>query len=199
VIRTFILILAFAVVGNAAWANDDQSIIGLRNAMLALSPSVDPTEAMRMSVTAHTTSRRLAQEYRVVGPPAFQNFLIHVGVRERGFCFDWAHDIGARLKELKPKTLVLHWGASFAGTAGENNCLVVTARDQPFHDGIVIDGWRKAGRLWWSSVSKDRKNVWEEDMRETFWLQDYRPTNRPVSRADVENNPSNSPEVLRLR
>ena len=178
VIRTLILIFAFAVLGNAAWAIDDESIIGLRDALITLSPSVDPAEAAVISVTAHTTSRRLAQEYRVVGPPAFQNFLIHVGVRERGFCFDWARDIGARLKELKPKTLVLHWGAAFAGTRRENNCLVATARGQSFPDGIVIDGWRKAGRLWWSSVSKDSQNIWEEDMRETSWLQDYRPTKR---------------------
>jgi hypothetical protein len=204
--RTFILIFAFAVVGNSAWANDEKSIVGLRNALLTLSPSVDPAEAELMSVTAHTTSRRLAQEYRVVGPPAFQNFLIHVGVRQRGFCFDWAHDIGARLKELKLKTLVLHWGASFAGTEWENNCLVVTARGQPFQDGIVIDGWRKAGRLWWSGVSKDVQNIWKEDMGETTWLQDYQSnkrkpigTNRSVSRADAGNNPSNSPEAPRLQ
>ena len=87
-------------------------------------------------------------------------------------------DIGACLKGLRPHTLALHWGAAFAGTDQENNCLVITARVQPFRDGIIIDGWRRAARLWWSPVRKDRKYVWEEDLRETAWLQNYGPNNR---------------------
>jgi hypothetical protein len=174
-IRTLIFPFAFCILVNTATARDEKSIAGLRDAIAALAPEVNPVEAERVSITAHTTSRRLAREYRMVGPPAFQNFLIHVGVRERGFCFHWARDIGARLKELKLKTLVLHWGASFAGTQQENNCLVVTARGRPFRDGIIIDGWRHAGRLCWRSVRKDTQNEWKEDLAETALLQNHRP------------------------
>jgi hypothetical protein len=158
----------------------------LRDTIVALAPDVDPAEAERVSVTAHTTSRSLAREYRMVRPPDFQNFLIHIGLRQRGFCFHWARDIGARLKELKLKTLVLHWGAAFAGTERENNCLVLTARGQPLRDGIVIDGWRKAGRLWWSPVIKDKRNPWVEDMGETTWLQNYGPNSRKSKRTTAQ-------------
>lgn len=178
VVRSLIFIFAFLILEDAAEARDEKSIKGFRDAIVALAPSVDPREAELISITAHTTSRSLAREYRVVGPPIFQNFLIHIGVRQRGYCFDFARDIGARLKELKPRTLVLHWGESFAGTRQENNCLVITARGQPFRDGIVIDAWRHGGRLFWRSVSKDRQNVWKEDMRETALLQDYGPRQR---------------------
>ena len=102
-IRTIIFIFALLIFVNRAAASDEESIIGFRDAIVALAPQVDRVEAERVSITAHTTSRRLAREYRIVGPPAFQNFLIHVGVRERGFCFHWARDIGARLKELKER------------------------------------------------------------------------------------------------
>jgi hypothetical protein len=195
VIRSIIFIFAFLILVDTAGARDEKSIKSFRDAIVALAPSVDPGEAELISVTAHTTSRSLAREYRVVGPPAFQNFLIHVGVRHRGFCFDWARDIGARLKELKPKTLVLHWGAAFAGTEHENNCLVVTARGQPFRDGIVIDGWRHGGRLFWRSVSKDRQDLWKEDKRETALLQDYGPSQRPQRRTvqGLENFRERSP------
>jgi hypothetical protein len=183
-IRNAIFFYAAITGVDAAVVNDQKSINGFRDAIVALSPEVDPVEAELVSVTAHTTSRRLAREYRVVGPPAFHNFLIHIGARERGLCFDWARDIGAGLKALKLKTLVLHWGAAYAGTLLENNCVVITARYQSFRDGIVIDGWRHGGRLCWRPVHKDWQNLWREDLAETAGLQDYRMTERkPKERA----------------
>jgi len=155
VIRTVVFIIAFSLCVSAVWAKDEKSIKKLRDALVALAPDVDPGEAELLSVTAHTASRRLAREYGLLWSPIFQNFLIHMGKRQRGYCGHYARDIGERLKELKLKTLVLHWGAAFAGTDDESNCLVVTAPNQPFQDGIVLDGWRKAGRLFWCAVKKD--------------------------------------------
>jgi hypothetical protein len=155
VIRTVVFIITFSFCVNALWAKDEKSIRKLRDALVALAPDVDPGEAELLSVTAHTASRNLAREYHLALSPIFQNFLITMGKRERGWCGHYARDIGERLKELKLKTLVLHWGAAFAGTVDESNCLVVTALNQPFEDGIVIDGWRKGGRLFWSAVKKD--------------------------------------------
>src|SRR5262252_4467873 len=154
-IRMVVFILAFGVCINAIWAKDERSIKKLRDALVALAPDVDPGEAEQVSVTAHTTARRLAQEYGVVWCAGFQNLLIHMGKRQRGYCGHYTRDIGERLKALKLKTLVLHWGAAFAGTIDENNCLVVTARNQPFEDGILMDGWRNGGRLFWCKVKED--------------------------------------------
>jgi hypothetical protein len=186
IMRNFIFILALVVAASAAPASDEQSIRDLGDALAALSPGVSAKEAALVAVTAHTTSRRLAREYRFVSPPDFHNFLIHLGLRQRGFCYDWVRDIGARLKELKPRTLALHWGAALVGTWRENNCLVLTARGQSFNEGIVIDGWRKSAPLWWRPVSQDHEYLWHEDVGETAWLQDYRPRERrPKKTADV--------------
>jgi len=186
VIRKIVFIVAFALCVSAACARDERSIKDLSKALAALAPDVDPSEAELVSVTAHTTARSLAREYRVVLNPEFTVFLVNIGLRQRGWCGHWTRDIGARLKELKLKTLVLHWGAAYAGTSSENNCLVVTARNQPFQDGIIIDGWRRAGRLFWCAVRKDDEyeveqhyghsgiTAWKEDALYTAWLQDYR-------------------------
>jgi hypothetical protein len=188
VIRSIFFIFAFLILVNAAEARDERSIKNLGKALVALAPDVDPGEAELLSATAHTTARSLAREYHIVLNPEFQCFLVNIGVRKRGWCGHWTRDIGARLKELKLKTLVLHWGAAYAGTSSENNCLVVTARNQPFQDGIIIDGWRRAGRLFWCTVKKDDEyeleqhyghsgiTAWKEDVQETAWLQDYEPS-----------------------
>jgi hypothetical protein len=180
-----VFIIAFVFCAGAVCASDEYSIKALRKALVALASDVDPGEAELLSVTAHTTARSLAREYRVVLNPEFTVFLVNVGMRKRGWCGHWAQDIGARLKELKLKTLVLHWGEAYPGTSSENNCLVVTARNQSFENGIIIDGWRRAGRLFWCQVKKDDEyeleqhfghsgiTAWKENTQWSAWLQDY--------------------------
>ena len=192
-IRTVVFIIVFSLCVSAVWARDERSIKKLRDALVALAPDVDPGEAELLSVTAHTTSRNLAREYGVVVGPIVQNTLINMGKRQRGYCGHYTRDIGERLKELKLKTLVLHWGEAFPGTTDESNCLVVTARNQLFQDGIVLDGWRRGGRLFWCALKRDSEydsgvdaqwratrhgsygvTAWKENALYTAWLQDYK-------------------------
>jgi hypothetical protein len=174
-LRGLVLVAACLFLADSARADDAKSIAGFRKAIIALGPDIDPAEAELVSVTAHTTARRLQKEWQVAPFALYQNFLIHIGKRQKGFCFDWAYGIGGALKELRLKTLVLHWGASHPGTRLEHNCIVVTARGQPFREGYLIDGWRAAGRLLWWPVKKDEYS-WDEDPTDTAWLQDHAPS-----------------------
>ncbi len=188
----FALIFSFVACANVLFGQDEKSINDLRNALIGLSPrTVDPREAALMSETAHRTSRQCAREYGVTGDPAIHNFLIHTGVKKKGICADYTHDIGAKLREFRFKTLVLHWGAAWPKESDENNALVVTAKNQPFLDGIVLDGWRRGGRLFWCKVKDDKEyesgrhgflghlgggtrtgiTAWKEDLQETALLQ----------------------------
>jgi hypothetical protein len=194
----FALIVTFAAC-TSVYAKDEKSINDLHNALIALSPrTVDPEEAAVLSETAHRMSRQLAREYGVDGDPAVHNFLINIGARKKGICADYTRDIGAKLKEFHFKTLVLHWGAAWARESEENNALIVTARNQPFMDGIVLDGWRRGGRLFWCKVREDGEyeagrhgylghlggstrtgvTAWKEDLHETALLQSGATTNR---------------------
>ena len=82
VTRLVIFIIAFGICTGPVWARDERSIKKLRDALVALAPDVDPGEAEMVSVTAHTTARTLAREYRVVWNGGFQNLLIHMGKSE---------------------------------------------------------------------------------------------------------------------
>ena len=139
----------------------------LRDQLLALSPLIRRDEAERLSSAAHEASRQLASDYRLIGPPLFHNFLVNAGVRARGLCHQWTRDLGDRLARLQLRTLVLHWGAARAGTLREHNCIVVTARGQPFAEGVVLDGWRHSGQLFSIRVAADRY-PWKEDRSELF-------------------------------
>jgi hypothetical protein len=136
----------------------------LRTKLAMLSPSVRVDEAERLAQCAYVTSRQLAREYRVVFPPALNNILINTGARKRGLCYQWTEDLLHQLDALKLETLELHWGEAFARTFSENNGVVVTAKGQPFAQGIVLDAWRYQGRLYWGPVRKDpEKYEWKEN------------------------------------
>ncbi len=173
-----------AVVCATTDASDEKSIRGFTSELVKLSPAVDPAEAEAVSVTSHRAARQLARDYRVVGPAVFQNILIHMGVRDRGYCFHYAFDIGAKLKALKLKTLTLHWAASEVNGPGEHNVVVVTALNQPFTSGYIIDGWRNTGRLVWWPVTKDSAYVWRENPALTQSLQ-----NRTLAKSASDDRP----------
>ncbi|MEP6810482.1 MAG: hypothetical protein ABI992_09580 [Chthoniobacterales bacterium] len=147
---------------TAAASSTADSRARLRIALVSLDRSVSAKEAARLSECAHRVTIELAQTYGTVGSPHFQNFLVNIGYKKRGLCFQWTEDLLRELQKLHLQTLQLHWGDARAGTLREHNSVVVTARGQPFADGIVLDGWRHSGRLFWSAVRAD-DYPWKEE------------------------------------
>jgi len=133
----------------------------LTNQVAALSPKVDPKEARLLAECAYAIASRLRGQYQMFGTPIFNNFLVYHGFRKRGYCYQWTADLLVALDALKPKTLELHWGESYAGTWRENNCLVITAKGQPFDRGMILDAWRHFGHLRWNLVLSDEDRYFE--------------------------------------
>jgi hypothetical protein len=142
---------------------DDAS---LRTQIAALSPTVSPDDARRVAYTAYMTGVELRREWRVVWLPGLQNLLVNMGARKGGLCFQWATELLVRLDALKLQTLELHWAESFANTSGEHNVIVVTAKDQAFEKGILLDNWRYSGHLVWTQVVTDPEYHWTENKSE---------------------------------
>lgn len=138
----------------------------LRKRLAALSSNVRPEEAQLVARCAYNTGRELKREWRVAWPPGFHNFLVNTGARKGGLCFQWATELLLRLDALKFETLELHWAESFERTSSEHNVIVVTARGQPFHQGILLDNWRYGGRLIWGPVTGDPHYQWKENKAE---------------------------------
>src|SRR5215510_11656694 len=133
----------------------------LANQLSGLSRRVDTNEAKLLAECAYATVARLRQEYQMFGTPIFNNFLVYHGFRKRGYCYQWTEDLLLALDTLKLKTLELHWGEAHAGTWMENNCLVVTAKGQPFDRGMILDCWRHFGHLRWNLVPSDEDRYYE--------------------------------------
>lgn len=89
------------------------------------------------------------------GTPIFNNFLIYHGLRKRGYCYQWSEDLLIALDKLNLKSLELRWGEYDPNTWRENNCIVVTAKGQPFKRGIMLECWRHLGHLYFGPVASD--------------------------------------------
>jgi hypothetical protein len=127
----------------------------LANQLAALSPRVDRNEAKLLADCAYATVSQLRRQYHMFGTPIFNNFLIYHGLKKRGYCYQWSEDLLIALDALRLTSLELHWGEANPGNWRENNCLVVTARGQPFRSGIMLDCWRHLGHLYFGPVASD--------------------------------------------
>jgi hypothetical protein len=142
----------------------------LANQLAKLSRKVDPNEARLLADCAYATVAQLREEYRPFGTPIFNNFLVYHGLKKRGYCYQWSEDLLIALDKLKLKTLELHWGDTYRDTWRENNCLVVTAKGQPFDRGMILECWRHFGHLRWNLVPSDQDPYYEN----TEWAEKVR-------------------------
>jgi hypothetical protein len=149
---------------------DSGNTVALATKIAALSRKVDPNEAKLLAQCAYATVARLRNEYPMFGTPIFNNFLVYHGLKKRGYCYQWTEDLLLALDTLKLKTLELHWGEAYAGTYRENNCLVVTAKGQPFDRGMILECWRHFGHLRWNLVPSDEDRYYEN----TKWAEKVR-------------------------
>jgi hypothetical protein len=133
----------------------------------ALSPTVSLDDARQVTYCAVTTGLELARKWRVVGVaswvPGLQNFLIKMGARKGGYCFQYSAELLVRLDSLKLQTLQVHWAESEPHTMSENNAIVVTARGQPFEQGVLLDSWRCQPYVTWTQVTRDPDYHWNEN------------------------------------
>src|SRR6266513_2440342 len=135
--------------------NDSAKAEALANELATLSPRVNCDEAKLLADCAFATVSKLRRQYRMFGTPIFNNFLIYHGLRKRGYCYQWSEDLLLALDKLKLTSLELHWGEYDPGTWRENNCIVVTAKGQPFKRGIMLECWRHLGHLYFGPVASD--------------------------------------------
>jgi outer membrane murein-binding lipoprotein Lpp len=121
-----------------------------------LSPSVSRAEADKVAVAAIEESAKMSLDFKPLSMPWMNNGLVNSGLRKRGLCYQWRDDLFPHLHRLNLKTLDLHLTSARRATLLEHNGIVVTAKGQRFEDGIVLDPWRKGGRLAWAKVAEDR-------------------------------------------
>jgi hypothetical protein len=112
-------------------------------------------EARLIAFTAVVYPLALRERYGVTMPHWFHNTAVAARVADRGLCCHWARDLLDELETLNLYDFELQWGVAFHQLPFEHSSVVVTARGQPFDTGIILDGWRHAGVLYWARTTRD--------------------------------------------
>jgi uncharacterized membrane protein YbjE (DUF340 family) len=58
------------------------------NKLLSLSSNVSKFEAKALATLVLSHSKVLAHQYKIVFSPNFHNFLINIGLKEKGYCYN---------------------------------------------------------------------------------------------------------------
>jgi hypothetical protein len=131
----------------------------------ALGPQVDPDEADRVAAMALGKSIAQRREYEITTSAQVHNLMVVNGSRKRGLCVHWTRDLLDTLRAADLQTFTLYWGIANEGNVlTEHSTVVIAARGDPFEKGIVLDGWRHSGCLYWGP-STDDKYAWKQAAR----------------------------------
>lgn len=154
---------------------DATSVQTLTQALHDLGPHVDAHEAKMFAYEAFLYPHILSEQYQLVSPPTFHNFLINTGLKERGLCYEWSEDMIAHLKKQNYQSFDLRWGVANKGAFDEHNSVVVVAKGAPFWSGILIDPWRHSGVLYWSKLKDDTHYTWVENSERSRYFGTIKP------------------------
>lgn len=147
-----------------------EDVAALARTLAALSPDVDPAEAQRAAAVTYAYVDQLVIEYEIEDGPLIHNTKVNTGLKPRGLCWHWAHDIRARLALEGFKTLELHSAIANHNTILlEHSTTILSARGAPFDEGILLDPWRKGGVLTWMKVRDDARYDWWERQKVFDW------------------------------
>jgi hypothetical protein len=151
------LAAALACAGSPDAGPGDTRGAELEAAIAGLSPAVEPAEARALARRALAAADSLALRYRPIEPPLLGNLAFHLGLRERALCCHWVEDLFRELDELPLRSLELHWGVAHHGShMREHSSVIAVPAGGALRDGLVLDAWRHAGRLYWVRVEADR-------------------------------------------
>ncbi len=131
-----------------------QSVVALKKDLLDLSTAA-PAESEAIATTVIRSFEELRGKYRMIRPAILHNIFVNAGIKKEGFCWHWARDLMRRLLKLNLKEYDLLWATAREGTFREHNTLVITARGKGLMEGLMLDGWRHAGKPYWDKVSHD--------------------------------------------
>ena len=158
-----ILILCFFLLGCAVTAPSvsPTRVTELSLLLQSLYSAISQNEAIQLSKDIFHKTGQLAEEFEMTSPPQFHNFLVTVGVREKGLCYHWSDALYVYLTQKRYTSFEFHLvGANVGEYFYEHNALVVVAKDGIIEEGVIIDPWRNSGELYFSKVKDDPEYRW---------------------------------------
>lgn len=139
-----------------------QDILQLSTLLHHANPRSSHSETLKLSQDIFAQTQRLTQRFQRSTSPKFHNFLISIGLKEKGLCYHWSDALYQYFSTQKAyPSFSFHLMVSHKGSYWkEHNTLVIVPLNQPIKEGIIIDPWRDTQKLYFSKVKDDHAYTW---------------------------------------
>lgn len=149
---------------------ESPQVAALAAGIMAMSDEIDPEEALRAARISYQHTAVLKAEYQITDGPLLHNIKVNRGDKPRGLCWHWAEDMENRLKAENFQTLQLHRAiANYDNWRLEHSTAIISVAGASMYDGMVLDPWRKGGRLFWERVRADTRYNWTPRLEVFEW------------------------------
>jgi len=155
---------AFFILGCAVKVvpPSDTRIEALSHLLYTLDTSISKEETLALSKDIFQKTEALTKEFKMTSPPQYHNFLVNIGLREKGLCYHWSDALYIYFTHQSYPSFEFHlMGANIGEYWTEHNVMVIVAKGSSVEEGIIIDPWRESGRLYLSKVKEDTKYTWK--------------------------------------
>jgi len=133
----------------------------LYHLLIAMDTNVSQKEAKRLSKDIISFSTKLKQKYQPIIEPHFNNFLVNIGLKKHGLCYEWSDALYLHFTTKHYQSFRFHLIVSNQGEYwSEHNAFVITTKDKSILDGIVIDLWRYPDDIYMDFIKKDTSYKW---------------------------------------
>jgi hypothetical protein len=148
-------------VDNTPTLKEDNSM-KLSTLLYTLAPQTTKSESIELSHDIFSKTAQLTKAFEMTSPPQYHNFLVNIGIKEKGLCYHWSDALYLHfMKSENYPSFEFHLvGANIGKYWTEHNSLVIVGKGKPIKSGVIIDPWRNAGELYFSKVKDDRGYRW---------------------------------------
>ncbi len=113
-------------------------------------------ESELMATTIMNEAPVLKKKFSMIRPAPLHNAFVNMKMKEEGFCWQWARGFLHALRKLPLQYFEPVWVTAHEAKINKHNALSIVVRGHSFEEGLVIDGWRDSGDVYWGLVKEDK-------------------------------------------
>ena len=133
----------------------------LYHLLIAMDTNVSQKEAKRLSKDIISFSTKLKQKYQPIIEPHFNNFLVNIGLKKHGLCYEWSDALYLHFTTKHYQSFRFHLVVSNQGKYwSEHNAFAITNSRDEISKGIIVDLWRDIDDIYINYISKDTSYQW---------------------------------------
>lgn len=164
--KYLLLIFLFIGCSDPVTPTTQTEVNKLTTLFRTLELTITQDEALKLSQDIFWKTENLRKEFNRTSSPLWHNFLVNTGLRKKGLCYHWSDALYAYLSAKDYSSFEFHlMGSNIGEYWSEHNVLMVVGKEGMMQEGIIIDPWRDAKKLYFSKVTDDTDYVWKHRMR----------------------------------